>query len=222
MHRKTTPTTPARTSVQIGTGTLRPMAAHPSHIDPELVDSRRDRSADDVGHAPARPDRTVERVVLGVYLLVLVWVVLLKIHTGDFGDLVGRRSVNLVPFGGTGTGGLGSSELAVNVLAFVPLGVFAHLAARRRSVARVFLPVVAVSVGFELVQYVVGIGASDVTDVLTNSAGGLVGIGIAWLGLRLLGDRAQRWLLVALVVVLVALATGFFTWLQVTGVRFRL
>lgn len=198
------------------------MAAHDPHVDPRLVEEHEDRAADDGAPAPARPGRTAERVVLGLYVLVLVWVVLLKIHTGDLGDLVGRRSVNLVPLGGTASGGLGSRELAVNVLAFVPLGVLVYLAARRRRLARMLLVVVGVSVVFEIVQYVAGIGASDVTDVLTNTAGGLVGLGVAWLALRLFGDRAQRPLLVALVVVLVALAGGFFAWLQVTGVRFRL
>jgi glycopeptide antibiotics resistance protein len=197
------------------------MAAHDPHPVPGLIEKPGERVADDA-RPPSQTGRTVERVVLGIYVLVLVWVVLLKIHTDGFGDLIGRRSVNVVPFGGTGTGGLGSSELAVNVLAFIPLGVLVHLAARRRSFARVFLPIVGVSLVFEIVQYVFGIGASDITDVLTNSAGGLIGLGIAWLGLRLLGGRAQRWLLVALVVVLVALAAGFFTWLQATGIRFRL
>lgn len=198
------------------------MAAHDPHVGPGLVEEVEEGVADDARHAPAHTVRTLEGVVLGLYVLVLVWVVLLKIHTDGFGDLVGRRSINMVPLGGTGAGGLGSSELAVNVLAFIPLGVLVFLATRRRSFARVFLPVVGVSLVFEIVQYVFGIGASDITDVLTNTAGGLVGIGIAWLCLRLLGDRAQRWLLVALVVVLVALAAGFFTWLQVTGIQFRL
>lgn len=197
------------------------MAAHDPHADPGLVEDE-NRAADSGGPAPARPARTAERVVLGLYVPVLVWVVLLKIHTGDLGDLVGRRSVNLVPMGGTASGGLGSRELAVNVLVFVPLGVLVLLAARQRRFARMLLLVVGVSVVFEVVQYVAGIGASDVTDVLTNSAGGLVGMGLAWLGLRVLGDHARRRVLVALVVVLVALAAGFFTWLGVTGVRFRL
>jgi glycopeptide antibiotics resistance protein len=195
------------------------MTAHGPHLDPGLVEEPGERVVEDARPAPAR---TVERVVLGIYVLVLMWVVLLKMHTDGFGDLVDRRSINLVPFGGTGAGGLGSSELAVNVLAFIPLGVLVYLASRRRDFARVFLPIVGVSLVFELVQYVFGIGASDITDVLTNSAGGLIGMGIAWLVLRLLGERAQRWLLVAIVVVLVALAVGFFTWLQVTGIRFRL
>lgn len=177
---------------------------------------------DDDDALPGDGPRALEWIALAVYLVVLAWIVLLKMHVGEFEDLVGRRSLNLVPFAGTGTGGLGRSELAVNVAAFVPLGVLGVLAVRRRTLARVLLPIVAVSVVFEAVQYALGVGASDITDVLTNTAGGAVGAGLAWLGLRLLGPRAQRWLLVALVVVLIALAAGFFTWLEVAGVRFRL
>ncbi len=139
------------------------MTAHDPHVGPGPVEEPGDPAAVDAGRTTAPTGRSVERVVLGIYVLVLVRVVLLKIHTDGFGDLVGRRSINMVPLGGTGTGGLGSSELAVNVLAFVPLGVLVHLAARWRTFARTFLPVV----------------------------------------------------------VLVALAAGLFTWLQVMGIRFR-
>lgn len=140
------------------------MTAHDPRVGPGPVEEPGDPAAVDAGRTTAPTGRSVD-VVLGIYVLVLVRVVLLKIHTDGFGDLVGRRSINMVPLGGTGTGtgGLGSSELAVNVLAFVPLGVLVHLAARRRTFARTFLPVV----------------------------------------------------------VLVALAAGFFTWLQVMGIRFR-
>lgn len=198
------------------------MAVRNPFLDSGLVEEPGKPTAVDARSAPAETSRTVEYVVLGIYVLVLVWVVLLKIHTDDFGDLVGRTSINLVPFGATATGGLGSSELAVNVLAFIPLGVLVYLAARERTLARMFLPIIGLSLAFEIIQFIFGIGASDITDVITNSAGGLIGIGIAWLGLHLLGNRAQRWLLVALVVALVTLAAGFFAWLQATGIRFRL
>jgi glycopeptide antibiotics resistance protein len=198
------------------------MAVRDPSLDSGLVEGPGRPASDDAGPAPADTSRTIEYVALAVYILVLVWIVLLKLHTDDFGDLVGRRSLNLVPFGGTASGGLGSSELAVNVLVFIPLGVLVYLAARERNLARVFLPIVGLSLTFEIVQYIFGIGASDITDIITNSAGGLIGIGIAWLGLRLLGDRGQRWLLISLAVALVTLATGFFLWLQATGIRFRL
>lgn len=198
------------------------MAVRDPFLDSGLVEGPDRPVADDDGSTSADTGRTFEYVALGIYVLVLVWIVLLKIHTDDFGDLVGRRSLNLVPFGGTAAGGLGSSELAVNVLVFIPLGVLVYLAATKRTAAGVFLPIVGLSLTFEIVQYIFGIGASDITDVITNSVGGLIGIGIAWLGLRLLGDRGQRWLLISLAVALVTLALGFFIWLQATGIRFRL
>jgi glycopeptide antibiotics resistance protein len=177
------------------------MAARDTDTSPGLSENA---GAGDGGPGPVRESRTIERVGLGIYLLVLVWVVLLKIHTSDFGDLAGRRSLNLVPFASTGSGGLGVRELAVNVLAFVPLGVLLYLAARRRTIVRLLVPVVGVSSALEVVQYVTGIGASDVTDVLTKSAGGIIGVGFAWLVLRLFGERARRTLLITIGVVLVA------------------
>lgn len=161
-------------------------------------------------------------MALGLYLALLVWVVLLKMHTGEFGDLAGRRALNLVPFGATGQmDGLGSQEIAVNVLTFVPLGVLVYLVARHRS-ARLVLPVLGISVAFEVIQLAFGIGACDITDVITNTAGGLLGLGIGWLGFRTFGARAQRWLLVGLSLLLLVSAASFLAWLLVSGVHFRL
>jgi glycopeptide antibiotics resistance protein len=167
-------------------------------------------------------DRTAARVALGLYLALLAWVILLKMHTGGFGDLTDRRALNLVPFGATGQmHALGSQEIALNVLVFVPLGVLTYLVARRRS-ARLLFPVIGTSLAFEIIQFTFGIGASDITDLITNTIGGLLGLSIGWMGFRLLDARAQRWLLVGLGVLLLTLAVSFLAWLQVTGVRFRL
>lgn len=167
-------------------------------------------------------DQTWARVAFGLYVAFLVWVIVLKMRTGDFGDLTGRRALNLVPFGATGEmSGLGSQEIALNVVAFVPLGVLTYLVARRRG-ARLLLPVIGTSLAFEVVQFVFGIGASDITDLITNAVGGALGLVIGWLGFRLLGARAQRWLLIGLGTLLFASAASFLAWLQVTGVRFRL
>lgn len=203
--------------------TLERMAETPTHLGSPEVEQPDEVAAEHPASERTDVGRTAARVVLVVYVLALSWVILLKMHVGDLGDLSGRRSLNLVPFGDTGDlHGLGSRELAVNVLVFVPLGVLVYLAARRRSFWRLLLPVVGVALAFEVVQYAFGIGASDITDVLTNTAGGLIGAGIAWFGFRVLGTRAQRGLLVGLVVTLLALAAGFVAWLQATGVRFRL
>ncbi|MFC5338405.1 VanZ family protein [Leucobacter denitrificans] len=166
--------------------------------------------------------KTTAWVVLALYLAFLCWILLLKMHVTDFGDLAGRRSLNLVPFGASGEmGGLGSREILLNVLAFVPLGMLVYLVAARRGVW-LWVPLIGTAVAFEVTQFVFGIGASDITDVITNTAGGLLGLGAGWLGVRLLGARAVRWIPIGLCVLLALFIGGFYTWMLATGVRFRL
>lgn len=57
-----------------------------------------------------------------IYLVVLFWIVVLKFSVSfSYGDL---RSVNLIPYSGPLNGQLDLGELIMNVLIFVPLGIF--------------------------------------------------------------------------------------------------
>nr|WP_220797054.1 VanZ family protein [Paraclostridium bifermentans] len=38
--------------------------------------------------------------------------------------------------------------------------------------------IIGTSLGFECIQYILGLGATDTTDIITNTVGGLIGIGI--------------------------------------------
>ncbi|WP_264317392.1 VanZ family protein [Paraclostridium bifermentans] len=38
--------------------------------------------------------------------------------------------------------------------------------------------IIGTSLAFECVQYILGLGATDTTDIITNTVGGLIGIGI--------------------------------------------
>ena len=75
---------------------------------------------------------------------------------------------------------------------------------------------------FETVQYATGCGASDITDVITNTAGGLVGVAIAAGVTWKLGRRAERVTVITLAAVLVATAIGIALWLKISGIHFRL
>lgn len=48
-----------------------------------------------------------------------------------------------------------------------------------------------ISMSFEILQYLLRIGMSDITDLLTNTAGGLIGIGIFHLALKLLKSEEK-------------------------------
>ena len=109
-----------------------------------------------------------------IYLALLVWVILWKAHL----PFIGRddmREIKLVPFvSGEGYGSSAPVELLVNLLLFVPLGMY--LAALRARLPA--LIVIGVSVALEIAQFVLATGSSDVTDVIVNTAGGLIGLGL--------------------------------------------
>lgn len=136
--------------------------------------------------------RRLTEVLLAVYLVGLTWVILFKMQLGF--DVFGTmRSVNLVPFGGAlvvnGVANFG--EALDNLLAFVPFGLLMGLLRPRRSFAANLVPIAAVSLGFEVLQFAFAAGASDVTDLLANTAGGAVGLGLYAL-VRLIARSDER------------------------------
>jgi glycopeptide antibiotics resistance protein len=83
------------------------------------------------------------------------------------------RSVNLVPFNEPS---VLSSENILNVVIFIPLGVYTGLLFHRWSFGKRLLFCFAVSLMVEGLQYILRIGAFDVTDIITNTVGGIIGL----------------------------------------------
>lgn len=118
--------------------------------------------------------------VLFFYLVMLVWIILFKmdVSVDNFGQM---RSVNLIPFSQSVivNGKLDFGEIIENVLAFVPLGVLVYTIWQEWPWRWKLCAVALTSIVLELLQYILGIGASDITDVLTNTLGGVIGLGAA-------------------------------------------
>ncbi len=113
--------------------------------------------------------------LFAIYLALLVWAVIWKVHD----PFIGRddmREIKLIPFvSGDGHGPSALVEVLANVVLFVPLGLYlAALGARWKP-----LVIVGTSVALEIAQFALATGSSDVTDVIVNTAGGLLGVGIA-------------------------------------------
>jgi glycopeptide antibiotics resistance protein len=139
------------------------------------------------------PDRWT-RVWAIVYLLVIIWVLLFKI--GVQFSYMDERRVNLVPFRQVfaGQGRLDLTEMVLNVLIFVPLGLYTAIIFRRWTLGTRVLFVFLVSALFEALQYVLRIGAFDATDIANNSLGGLIGLLLYMVMERILNNplRAHR------------------------------
>jgi glycopeptide antibiotics resistance protein len=109
-----------------------------------------------------------------VYTAVLIWLILFKFSVHIAAVLHhDQRSVNLVPFSNASGS---SGEIVDNVLVFIPFGLLLGVNCKRLDLWRKLVIVLVFSLTAEVLQYIFAIGASDITDVITNTFGGLVGL----------------------------------------------
>lgn len=116
-------------------------------------------------------------VLFGIYFLALAWIILLKgqFSLPKFGFY---RNINLIPFQGSAiiNGQIDFDEILGNVLVFFPYGIFMGALYWEAPFYKKLLPIFFTTLAFETLQYICGIGATDVTDLMTNTAGGLTGL----------------------------------------------
>jgi glycopeptide antibiotics resistance protein len=143
-----------------------------------------------VDEKPPRAGGRVLLVVLFVvYLFLLAWIVLWKLEIPFVGG-GGLRQIKLVPFAATaGAGASAPFEIVANFVLFVPFGIYLGLLAPLWPWQKAACAVAGASLILEVAQYVLAVGSSDVTDLIVNTAGGLVGIGLLNLARRRLQTR---------------------------------
>lgn len=137
-----------------------------------------------------------KKVTLGLlifYLAALAWIILFKLQL-SFEELSHIRNINLIPFGESVivNGKLDFDEIIQNVLAFIPLGVFMHVLLEEKPVVYKVVPVVLTSLILEIIQFIFAIGATDITDIITNSSGGIIGIFFAFAMSKILKNNWKK------------------------------
>ena len=117
------------------------------------------------------------KVIFIIYCLILTWIILFK-TSFSFSDIhwfEGVRRINVIPFYyADDVGKFHLREVVMNVIAFVPFGFYAKMLGitAKRSIIIGFLT----SLIFELSQFILNIGAADITDIITNTLGAFAGI----------------------------------------------
>ena len=117
--------------------------------------------------------RALSRTLFVAYLLILLWLVLFKFSY----DLIAvirnfqTRSLNLIPFAYAN-----KSEVISNIIAFIPFGVMLGVNFKQIAFKYKIAVIFAFSLAAEIIQYVLAIGATDITDLIMNTLGGLVGL----------------------------------------------
>ena len=129
--------------------------------------------------------------LFAVYLIILVWLVLFKFRI-NISDLDRIRDINLIPFGASEmvNGHIFLQEIVYNILVFIPLGIYIHMLKPNWSFLQKIIPCLGISLLFEVLQFIFAIGRSDITDVIGNTLGGIIGISIYGLLKRIFKDKA--------------------------------
>jgi glycopeptide antibiotics resistance protein len=112
-----------------------------------------------------------------LYMIALLWIIVFKFGIA-FSEIGSLRTINLIPFGASLilNGRLHVNEIVMNVLIFLPLGIYSGVLFQRWTVWQKLLLFFATSLLCEGLQFALGIGASDITDLITNTAGGFLGL----------------------------------------------
>ena len=117
-------------------------------------------------------------IVLVVYLVFLCWLILFKLADSPE-KIPSMRGINLIPFYYDQLAGsrFQLNEILYNVFVFIPVGFFFSALGKKKIVSGIMYSAL-LSLCFEVLQWCFSLGASDITDLITNIAGGALGASI--------------------------------------------
>jgi glycopeptide antibiotics resistance protein len=147
---------------------------------------------------PKPQSRALLVALFDLYLVLLTWIILWKLELPYIGGAVGLpHPWKLIPFVPSGDANWSNPlEVLANVLFFVPFGLYLGLLApawRWWKHATIFA---LASLVLELTQHFISVGSFDSTDVIANTAGGLVGLGLLAVARRRLSSAVLNRILV--------------------------
>lgn len=115
-------------------------------------------------------------VLFVLYLIVISWILLFKM--GVQFTYMENRKVNLIPFNEflISNGKIDFGGLIMNVVIFIPLGVYAGVLFKRWIFGKNILFFFSTSLIVEGIQFIFKLGAFDITDIIMNTLGGVIGL----------------------------------------------
>lgn len=118
--------------------------------------------------------KALSRALFAAYIFILLWLVLFKFSYEPFAVIrdFQTRSLNLIPFAYSR-----NSEMIANIVAFIPFGVMLGVTIKALAFRYKLALIFTFSLAVEVIQYALAIGATDITDLIMNTLGGLMGLG---------------------------------------------
>ena len=146
-------------------------------------------AADD--HPPRPRRRALLIAMFVIYLALLVWIILWKLEKPWIGEAaLLPHPIKLVPFVASGDAGPSNpEEVVANILFFIPFGLYLGSLARSWRWWQLTAVFLGASLVLETSQHLLSTGSFDTSDLISNTAGGLAGLGILALARRRFGAR---------------------------------
>jgi len=148
--------------------------------------------------------KSLSKALLAMYLLILLWLVLFK-FSFDLSSIFNfqTRSINLVPFTFVNERG-NLRETIYNCAVFIPFGLLLGVNFKRANFWLKLAFIFAFSLALEIAQFVLAIGATDITDLITNTFGGFLGLALYGIGKKHIhNEKLDRFVVIAGIVLLV-------------------
>ena len=174
---------------------------------------KKEKYADDLQDEKTDKFRGISRILFVLYLLALVWIEGFKMSF-PVPVLEGDRLFNLIPFQGTAEllGRVPLAEYILKGLLYVPFGIYMSMLKPHLSIFVRIIPVICVSVTFEIIEIIVNTGILDTTDMCMSIAGAAGGIIIEYVIFRTFPRHYEKILLISMavfsVVIMMIVATG--------------
>lgn len=124
--------------------------------------------------------RKLTCILFAIYLIILTWIIVFKMQFSLDKGLPYIRSINLIPFAESVivNGKIYYGEIIDNVIIFIPVGIYIAMLWKDMKFYKKLIPIVLITLALEISQFILHVGATDITDILMNTLGGIIGIGI--------------------------------------------
>lgn len=148
------------------------------------------------GRTAAKFHRVTIFILLILYLAYLTY---LTFFSHLYGRELTHRSVNYIPFATVikyltivNSPAIITTNVLGNIVAFMPMGfLFPMASSKLLRFKRTFFAIFIATATIEVMQYVAGVGVSDIDDIILNLLGGVIGYGL-YLGLNRIGKCLQQ------------------------------
>lgn len=112
-----------------------------------------------------------------IYMIAVFEIIVFKLEM-PFSNIGYLRNINLIPFNESLiiNGKIDYSEIIMNMVIFIPLGIYIDIIFSGWSTTKKISIFLIISLMCEVLQFIFALGASDITDIINNTLGGIIGL----------------------------------------------